>query len=346
MLSYAWENFITAAQGGEPETVPVALLVDCSFISSAYGMNTLDFFMYPNQWLNANLTLMARFPDVIFLPGLWVEYGVAAEASAFGTPVLWRQDEAPALRPLNLPLAMWGGLRRPDPYSDGMMAMVLRRYWNLEHNGELPEPHRIRVVAARGPFSIAAHVLGASAFMRAVEDEPDSTRAVLDVLEITTETTIKFLQAQLGCLREPIGIMLMDDTVGMLERDVFNRMARPFLSRVFDSFDGLIRIFHNNTPCRHLLPLLPTLNFEVFHASHQLDVAEVKAALGPRKSVMGNLPPLGVMAHGTPAQVTAAAEVCITHGGRGGGLILSAGGTLHADTPADNIDALVSAATG
>jgi uroporphyrinogen decarboxylase len=193
MLNQAWENFMTAAQGGEPESVPVALNVDCGFIASAFGMNALDFYMYPDRWLDAYVTLMARFPDVVFLPGFWVEFGMAVEPSAFGTPVMWRHDQAPAMRHLNLSQDDWGRLPQPDPYSDGLMALVLRRYWNLEHNAELPEPHRVHFVAARGPFTIATHVLGGNQFLAALDDEPNSTRAALDVLEIFAETTIRFL---------------------------------------------------------------------------------------------------------------------------------------------------------
>ncbi len=343
MSDGAWDNFLIAAQGGQPERVPVALGADCGFIASAFGINTLDFFLYPDRWLRAYLALLARFPDVVFLPGFWVEYGMAAEPSAFGAPVLWRQDEAPAIRPLALPLAEWRNLPRPDPYSDGLMALVLRRTLNLEQGGELPEPHRIRFVAARGPFTIATHLFGATNFLTALAGERSEARIAADVLEILTETTIRFLQAQLGCLREPWGMMLLDDTVGMLSPGLFNAVARPLLERIFATFDGLIRIYHNDTPCEHLLPHFPGLGFEVFHFSHRVPIAEARALLGPDIVLMGNVPPLEVMVHGTPQQVAEAARDCIIQAD-GTGLILAPGGGTNAGTPAHNIDALVSAA--
>jgi len=343
MLNQAWENFVTAAQGGEPESVPVALNVDCGFIASAFGMNALDFYMYPDRWLDAYVTLMARFPDVVFLPGFWVEFGMSAEPSAFGTPVMWRHDQAPAMRHLNLSQADWGRLPQPDPYSDGLMALVLRRYWNLEHNAELPEPHRVHFVAARGPFTIATHVLGGNQFLAALDGEPNSTGAALDVLEIFAETTIRFLRAQLGCLREPLGVVVLDDTAGMLTPDAFTHFAAPFLRRIFNTFDGLVRVFRCDTPCRPLLPQMPDLGFEVFHFSHRMDIREVRAVLGPKIALMGNVSALEIMARGVPEQVESAGHECIARAGRSSALILSAAGTVLSGTPTENIDALVRA---
>jgi len=35
-------------------------------------------------WLEANLRALRTFPDVLFLPGFWSEYGMCTEPSAFG----------------------------------------------------------------------------------------------------------------------------------------------------------------------------------------------------------------------------------------------------------------------
>jgi len=59
--------------------------------------------------------------------------------------------------------------------------------------------------------------------------------------------------------------------------------------------------------------------------------------------LLGNVPPLEVLARGTPAQVRRAALACLkAHPGRRG-LILSAGGGTSPGTPAVNIRALANA---
>ncbi|HEX9188418.1 MAG TPA: uroporphyrinogen decarboxylase family protein [Vicinamibacteria bacterium] len=338
-MTTPWQDFLTAARGGRPERVPVALIVDRPWMPGFAGMHTLDFFLDMDAWLDAHLTVTDRFPDVVFLPGFWVEYGMANEPSAFGAGIVWRADSPPSIRHLDLPPAAWGTLRRPDPETDGLMPLALRRLELLEKKG-LPEPHRIRLVAARGPLAIAAHVLGTTPFLEATAAEPEAAAAALDVF---TDTVIAFLRAQLARLREPVGILVLDDLPGMLSPRGFDRMALPCLQRVFDAFPGLLRIYHNDTPCAHLLPRMGQLHCEVWNFSHEIDIAAVRAAV-PGMALLGNVAPLGTLVRGTPEQVYAEARACVDKVAGGGGFILSAGGGLSPGTPAGHIDALVRAA--
>ena len=334
-----WQDFITAARGGVPGRIPVALIVDSPWMPGFAGLHTLDFFLDTRAWLDTYLKVMARFPDVVFLPGFWVEYGMANEPSAFGARVVWRSDSPPSIRHLELPPSEWPKLPRPEPETDGLMPLVLRRLELLEKGG-LPEPHRIHFAAARGPLAVAAHVLGATTFLEATAAEPEATQAALETF---TDTVIAFLRAQLARLREPLGILVLDDLPGMLSPRGFDRMALPCLQRVFDAFPGLLRLYHNDTPCPHLLPRMGQLHCEVWNFSHEMDIAAVRAAL-PRMALLGNVAPLKTLVRGTPEQVFREARACIDKIAAGGGFILSAGGGLSPGTPAEHIDALVRAA--
>ena len=339
-LPQHWQDFLVAARGGRPERVPVALIVDSPWLPGFAGLNTLDFFLDTRAWLHSHLQLLQRFPDVVFLPGFWVEYGMANEPSAFGARVLWHPDQPPGVRHLELPPSEWAGLPRPDPETDGLLPLVLRRVERLERGGELPEPHRIRFVAARGPMAVAAHVLGMLSLLEATALEPEATAAAL---ELFADTAVAFLRAQLARLREPVGILLLDDIPGMLSPRGFDRMALPFLQRVFDAFPDRLRVYHNDTPCTHLLPRIGQLHCDVWNFSHEMDIAAVRGLL-PRMALLGNVAPLGTLVRGTPEQVYREARACVEKAAAGGGFILSAGGGVSPGTPADNIDALVRAA--
>jgi uroporphyrinogen-III decarboxylase len=334
-----WDDFLCAARGGKPERVPVALIVDSPWMPGFAGLHTLDFFLDTRAWLDAHLALLARFPDVVFLPGFWVEYGMANEPSAFGARVVWHPDSPPSLWPLAISPADWPRLPRPDPETDGLMPLVLRRLERLE-TGRLPEPHRIRFAAARGPLAVAAHVLGTTTFLEATAAEPAATAGALEVF---TDTVIAFLRAQLARLREPVGILLLDDIPGMLSPRGFDRMALPFLQRVLDAFPGLLRVYHNDTPCAHLVARIGQLHCEVWNFSHEVDLAAVRSAL-PRMALLGNVAPLGTLVRGTAEQVYREARACVEKAAPAGGFILSAGGGVSPGTPAENIDALVRAA--
>jgi uroporphyrinogen-III decarboxylase len=87
-------------------------------------------------------------------------------------------------------------------------------------------------------------------------------------------------------------------------------------------------------------------NFDVFNFSHETDIGAAKARMGHRVALMGNVPPLDVGMHGTPADVARWARECLDKGAPGGGMILSFGGGVSPGTPPENIDALLEAARG
>lgn len=160
-------------------------------------------------------------------------------------------------------------------------------------------------------------------------------------LDTVTTTIIAFLRAQLDTLRDPQGILVLDDLVGMISPAMFEQFARPLFTRIFNAFDGLIKVYHNDTPCPHLIEPISSLGFDVFNFSHTMDIAAVQAKM-PNIALMGNVPPLDVMVRGTPAQVEAWARECVRKTG-GRGLILSAGGGASPGMPAEALDALVRA---
>jgi uroporphyrinogen-III decarboxylase len=145
-------------------------------------------------------------------------------------------------------------------------------------------------------------------------------------------------------LRHPLGILLLDDLVGMISRRTYQAMVEPHLKRIFNHFSGLLRVYHNDTPCPHLLESLSQAGFDVFNFSHKTDIALVKEKMAGRVALMGNVAPLDLGVRGTPEQVFAAATQCLEKAAPGGGMILSFGGGVSPGALPENIDALLKAA--
>jgi uroporphyrinogen-III decarboxylase len=339
-MSTPWERFKQAAQLDEPDRVPVGLIVDSPWLPGYAGIDTRDYFLFPEKWLAINLDLLERFPDAIWVPGFWVEYGMAAEPSAFGAKMHFYPDRPPAIEPLVEDLGFWAEAKPVDPQEDGLMPLVLRLYSMMDER-LCAEGLRIRMVCARGPMTVASWLVGVTPLMTAVVTDPGLVSRLLDTL---TTSIIRWLDAQLGALSQPEGVMLLDDIVGMVSRRHYEALIHPRLQRIFDHFDGLIRVYHNDTPCPHLLESLTAANFDVFNFSHEMDIGEVKAKMGHRVALMGNVPPLDVGVRGTPEEVHRWARECLDKGAPGGGLILSFGGGVSPGTPPENIDALLEAA--
>jgi len=194
-------------------------------------------------------------------------------------------------------------------------------------------------------MTVASWLVGVTPLLMGLVTTPDLVSSFLDTV---TTTIIRWLHAQLDTLREPEGILVLDDVVGMVSKRHYEAMIHPHLHRIFSEFDGLIRIYHNDTPCLHLAGSLAQAEFDVFNFSHEMEIAEVKARMGHRVALMGNVPPLDVGVRGTPSATTRWAQDCLTkfsqsEGGLSG-MILSFGGGVSPGTPAENIDALLQAA--
>jgi uroporphyrinogen decarboxylase len=339
-MNAPWDRFKQAARLEKPEPIPVALIVDSPWLPGYAGLDTRDYFLFPEKWLEVNLGLLKRFPEVVWLPGFWVEYGMAAEPSAFGVRLRFYPDQPPSVEPLTTDFSFWSDIKPANPKEDGLMPLVLRQYKLMDERLSA-EGLGIRMVASRGPMTVASWLAGITPLMLEIADNPGR---VSGILETVSTTIIRWLHAQLDALRQPEGILLLDDVVGMVSKQHYETLVHPHLRRIFDEFNGLIRVYHNDTPCPHLLESLAQANFDVFNFSHKIDVAEIKTAMGHRVALMGNVPPLDVGARGQPADVVRSARACMDKGADGGGMILSFGGGVSPGTPPENIDALVQAA--
>ena len=339
-MSTPWEWFKQAARLGEADQIPVGLIVDSPWLPGYAGLDTRDYFLFPGKWLEINRGLLERFPDAVWIPGFWVEYGMAAEPSAFGVKLRFHPDCPPSIEPLVTDLTFWAEARPANPQEDGLMPLVLRLYEVMDERLQA-EGLSIKMVCSRGPMTVASWLVGVTPLMMGLINSPDEVSKILNTM---TTTIIRWLHAQLDTLHQPEGIMLLDDLVGLVSKRHYEMLIHPHLRRIFDEFEGLIRVYHNDTPCLHLVESLAEAGFDVFNFSHQMDIGEVKARMGHRVAVMGNVPPLDVGVRGTPADVARWARECLEKGAPGGGMILSFGGGVSPGTPPENIDALLQTA--
>ncbi len=339
-MGNGWDDFKDAASLGTPLRVPVALIVDSPWLPGWAGIDTRDYFLYPEKWLQINKRLLDHFPGAVWIPGFWVEFGMAAEPSAFGSKIRFYANQPPAIKPLYADLEFWSMAKPINPLEDGLMPLVLRLYQQMDDRLSAAGTP-IRMVAARGPLAVASWLVGITPLMEGLVMEAEMTEKLL---ETVTTSLISWLQAQLDCLSQPEGILLLDDLVGMVSPRIYKSKIEPFIQRIFTAFDGLIRIYHNDTPCPKLLEPLADAGFDVFNFSHKTDIAEVKEKMGHQVALMGNVAPLDLGVRGSPEEVYAAAMDCLKKAAPGGGMILSFGGGVSPGTSPANISALLQAA--
>ena len=122
--------------------------------------------------------------------------------------------------------------------------------------------------------------------------------------------------------------------------------AHPYLKEVFDAFPQAVRIFHNDTDNPVSYKYLRELGVQIFNFTHRQPIAKVRELAGPEVCLMGNVPPLEVLAQGSREWVREKSIECLKSHPDRRGLILSAGGGTSPGTPGENIRAMIEAARG
>jgi hypothetical protein len=74
----------------------MALIVDSPWIPGYLGINHMGYYLDPELWFQSNLKIYEEFPDIIFFPSWWMEYGMAAEPSALGAKIKFWSNNTPS----------------------------------------------------------------------------------------------------------------------------------------------------------------------------------------------------------------------------------------------------------
>jgi uroporphyrinogen-III decarboxylase len=332
-----WESFKKAAKRCSGAGTPVALIIDSPWIPGYIGVSHLDYYLDPELWFQANLRIMREFPEIIFFPSWWVEYGMAIEPSAFGSRIHFQPDQPPTQSPVLMRLEDVSTLAEVDPYSDGLMPFALQLY-RMHKPRILDGGYTIPVVAARGPLCLASFLRGVPEFMLDIAESPEGVHALL---RLTTRTVIDWLKAQAEVIGETVeGILVLDDIAGFLSARSYREIAHPYLKQICDAFPSdWVKVYHNDANVRPFLGDLADTGFDVLNWSHKVDLREVREKTNGRLCLMGNVPPLEVGVRGTPEMVAQSAREVLAKSD-GQGLILSVGGGVSPGMPRENLRAL------
>ena len=338
MTDLQWQILLRTIAGEPCDPLPIGLIVDSPWLPGWAGVSMLDYFADEQTWLRVNLEAVHRFDRIMLLPGFWSEYGMCTEPSAFGAKCIWPQNAFPSVEPVLGTVQDVHRLKKPNCRTDGLLPFVLRRLERCRPAIEAAG-HRIRFAVARGPLNIASHLLGHTEFLIGLKTNPDEIHRLLATI---TDFLVDWIHLQADTFDSIDGIFLLDDLIGFLRDDDFQQFALPYLTRVYGSRDVSARFLHNDASglitARHLEAM--RVNMFNFSFNHGLDA--VREAAGPSVVLVGNVPPRDVLAQGTPDDVRrAVVEMLATVKDRRR-ILVSCGGGVSPDTPAENIDALSS----
>ena len=334
-----WPLLLDIVNGKVPPKPIAGFIIDSPWLPGWYGISTLQYYSSEKLWFEANMHAISKFPDVIFLPGFWSEFGMCTEPSAFGAKTIWTQHALPHADRIMHDISEASQIKEPNPKTDGLLPFVLQRLVNYR-----PEIRNagcdIRFAIARGPLNIASFLLGTTELMMAMMMDPESTHRLLKTI---TSFTINWLQLQKETIPEIDGILLLDDIVGFVGDDECREFAVPYLKQIFAAFDSSVRFFHNDAQGLISTPYLHEIGVNLFNFSFEHSLEEIRKLAGPEVALLGNLPPRDVIAAGTPEQVFDETVKMVKSINDKSGILWSVGGGMPPGVNTANIEAFISA---
>ncbi len=329
-----WEVFKKAARLEKPDRIPMALIIDSPWIPGYLNISHLDYYLDPEVWFQSNKKINEEYPDIIFVPSWWMEYGMAAEPSALGTKIKFWENNTPSEVENLHSLDDIDKISNYEINNDGFMALTLHRM-KMHKERISDEGHVQPIVTARGPLCTAGFVRGTTNLMMDLIMDPDRSHQLID---LCTNLVIDWLKAQAEVLGDQVeGIFILDDIVGFVGEEDYQKFAHPYLKRICDAFPkDWVKIYHNDANVDACLQFLPDTGFNVLNWGKQTDISIVKETIGDRMCLMGNVNPLEIGVQGKPEDVYKA-TLEVLEKSKGEGIILSLGGGVSPGMPGENI---------
>lgn len=337
MTDPQWQALLSVIRRETLQPLPTAFIIDSPWLPNWAGHTILDYFTSERIFLDDNLKAIRTFPEAIFLPGFWSEYGMCTEPSAFGSQSVWGENEFPFAQKVLLSPSGVDRLETPDPRKHGLLPFVLKRLQHLQPEIEAAG-HKIRFAVARGPLNIASFLMGTPEFLEALKTAPEQMHRLLSIV---TDFLVDWIELQRQAFPTIDGIFLLDDIAGFVSRRDFEAFGLPYLQRAF-SANVTVKFFHNDAPCKASAPMLADAGINLLNFGIQHTISEMKSWTGNRIALMGNIPPRDVLAAGTPADVIRSVTEMLGPIDDRSGLIVSCAGGMPPNAPTENIKALIS----
>jgi uroporphyrinogen-III decarboxylase len=296
-----WADLLAVLRGEQRRPLPIGFIIDCPWLPNWYGVNILDYFQSDEVWFQANKKAIETFPECMFLPGFWSEFGMCTEPSAFGTKCQFPENEFPFAEKMILSEEDVDKITVPNVVTDGLLPFMLNR---LTRNRSRIESlgHRIRFSISRGPLNIASFLMGTTEFLMMLGTDPERTHKLLRVINTFL---IDWHARQRQAIDSIDGMLVLDDIVGFISEKDFKEFAMPYMKELFAA-PVAVKLFHNDADFRQSVKYYAEMGANLYNPGIQMSMTELQNATGHKLAILGNVPPRDVLAKGTPDDVRAA----------------------------------------
>jgi uroporphyrinogen decarboxylase len=332
-----WNILTRIIKGEALSPMPVGFIIDCPWLPNWAGVTMVDYFTHEETWFQCHTKASVAFPDILFLPGYWSEFGMCTEPSAFGARCSFPVNEFPHAHRVIHSSEDIDRLVKPNPETDGLLPFMLNRL--VKYRSQIEQSgQQIRFSVSRGPLNIASYLMGTTEFLMLILMEPDRAHRLIRMI---TDFLIEWHDLQKKRIDSIDGIFMLDDLIGFMSRDQFEEFGLPYFKELYNR-PVSVKFLHNDAPCRESAPLLNAMGINLFNMGTDVSLNELKVLTGPGITLMGNLPPRDVLAAGTPGEVEKASREMIAELTDTRYLLPSCGGGMPPGVSSDQIRAFLS----
>lgn len=342
MTDQQWNDFLRVMQGELLDSLPVGFIIDCPWLPGWCDMSVLDYLGSERKWLEANRRAIDTFPDILFVPGYWSEYGMCTEPSAFGARCIFPEDDFPFPQKIigdDFDVDRLPTLIKPDPRTDGLCPLIIKRMELTQKEIEAAG-HRVRFATCRGPLNIATYLLGHSEFLMGLMTDPEGAHRMLDTV---TEFLVDWLQYQKERFPTIEAMLVLDDIIGFVGGQQFTEFVMPYMQRISKAIDVPVRMLHNDAMGILTAENLLDMGYNVFNFAFDISLPQARELAGEEAVLFGNMPPRDVLAAGTPDDVRQGVQAMLDSIEDRRRIIYSCGGGMPPNVSTENIRAFLEA---
>lgn len=345
MQNKALTSLLKILDDEKPEQVPVSIWNTRGSTGFPEGVNKIrDYYDNADLKLQTQLFPLSKFDDILLIPGVWPDFGVALEASAFGCDVTYRDNNPPVALPFMKNITEVNRLTAINPQKDGLMPVALEQYKKMLEM--LPGVALAKLdyldgcSLTTGPLEVSSMILGHTNFYTSFVMNPKLAKTLL---EVVTDGIIDWLKALEKISGKTKFLSMIEHLPGQISADHFEEFGKPYIKRIFESFPDAIKLYHNEDDVSHVADQLHEMSINIYHFGDigNKSREEFKSLFKGKVVLMGNIHPLDVLLSGSSADVTKESQKCIDE--LFPDLILSSGGGLTSGTPLENLQAMVNA---
>lgn len=202
------------------------------------------------------------------------------------------------------------------------------------------------VTGGAGPMTAAISLRDPELFLRDLARDKDNAHRLLDFCVKSTLKWIEYNCNEFGKI--PVALSDPGTSGNLIGKKAYLEFSKPHMADLLNGvkeITGSIPGIHICGKTKHIWNDLVDLGFPSFSVDNCEDLAELKATVGDKMKISGNVPPTEVLRFGTIDDVIESVKSCLIKGSDSPcGFSLAVGCQVPLGTPRENLEAYMYAA--